>query len=509
MRSADVAFGTKSALARFAHGQPHPFPFRRISLKRQRVNPPTPASQPTPLPGFRRFADGLSARLFALTLGAILLTEFLIFIPSVGAVRTQWLQERVAAARIAALALEAAPMREVSDELSEALLMKAEVLAVAELEDDMRFQLLAPAGPINGPVRTVDLRNSTAMGRSAAALPEYFAPEGEILIVMAEGSDEGRVIEIVVPQEPLKATLVSFGWSVAGLALIIALVAAVLIYTVLDALVVRPMKRVTVSVEQFSRDPGSWTRRLSPTTRRDEIGRAQNALSGMEEAVADAFRQRAHLAELGGAVAKINHDLRNSLASAQLVSDVLAKSEDPRVKRAAPRLERALERAIELATATLDYGKAAPRPPKIQPVSLRMVLLEAADEALNGSGTALEADVPLQMVINSDPDHLHRIASNLLRNAAEAMAQAATPDPRIRITLERDALVFRDNGPGLPDRAREHLFKPFAGSTRANGTGLGLVIAHELSEALGGELSLMETGEAGAAFRLTLPGLSV
>lgn len=459
------------------------------------------------LPGARRLTENLSARLFALTLGAILMTEFLIFIPSASGLRTQWLQERAAAARIASLALEAAPMREVSDELASSLLKKAELLAVAELEDDMRFQLLAPAKSIEGPMRSLDLRGSNMMSRSMAALSEYFAPRGEILIVTAEGADETRVIEFVVPQAPLKAALTAFAWRVAGLSLIIGLVAAVLIYAVLDALVVRPIKRVTVSVEQFSRDPGSWSRRLSPTPRRDEIGRAQNALSGMEEAVADAFRQRSHLAELGSAVAKINHDLRNSLASAQLVSDVLARSEDPRVTRAAPRLERALERAIELATATLDYGKAAPRAPKIQSVSLRNVIAEAADEALNGSSALLPLGIPEAARVETDPDHLHRIAANLLRNAAEALQQTSRPDPSISVTLESGALVFRDNGPGLPEKARENLFRPFAGSGRPGGTGLGLVIAHELATALGGDLSLLETGDNGTAFRLALPGL--
>jgi signal transduction histidine kinase len=449
----------------------------------------------------------LAVRLFALTLGAILFTEFLIFIPSASGLRTQWLTERVSAARIASLALEAAPMREVSDELAESLLMKAEVLAVAEIEDDMRFQLLAPKVPIEGPTRAVDLRTSTMIGRSLAALSEYIAPRDEVLIVSADGSAEGRFLEIVLPQAPLKASMIAFAWRIAGLSLIIALVAAVLIYAVLDGLVVRPVKRVTISVEQFSKDPGSWTRRLSPTARRDEIGRAQNALSGMEEAVADAFRQRAHLAELGSAVAKINHDLRNSLASAQLVSDVLAKSEDPRVLRAAPRLERALERAIELASATLDYGKAAPRPPKLQTVTVRTVLLEAADEALNGGSTGITVDVPPDLTLETDPDHLYRIASNLLRNAAEAMSHAGKPDPHIRIATGRGALIFRDNGPGLPEKARDNLFKPFAGSTRTNGTGLGLVIAHELAAALGGELTLLETSDAGTAFRLALPGL--
>jgi signal transduction histidine kinase len=456
----------------------------------------------------RRLTESLAARLFALTLGAILLTEALVFIPTASNARTQWLNERAQAARIAALALEAAPMREVSEELSSSLLEKAEVLAVTEVEDDMRFQLLAPAMEIEeAPTRFVDLRGGGMVGRSFAALGEYFAPEGEMLVILAEGSESGRVIEVVVPQAPLKQAMIDLAWRVASLSLIIALVAAVVIYLVLNALVVGPVRRVTVSVEQFSRDPGSWTRRLSPTRRRDEIGRAQNALAGMEEVVADSFRQRAHLAELGSAVAKINHDLRNSLASAQLVSDGLARSEDPRVQRAAPRLKRALERAIELATATLDYGKAAPRAPVMQTVRLLSVLQGAAEEALVENGVKIEIGVPETLVIRSDADHLHRIAANLIRNAAEAMRQVETPSPLIRIRIENGALLFADNGPGLPEKTQENLFRPFSGSGRVGGTGLGLVIAHELAQALGGNLTLAATGPDGTAFRLALPGL--
>lgn len=474
------------------------------------MTPPPPA----PGPGLtgraaRRVTDSLAARLFALTLGAILITEALVFIPSASAVRTQWLNERVQAARIAALALEAAPMRAVSDELSQNLLEKAEVLAVTELQDEMRVQLLAPAVPIEeGRTRFIDLRQSGMMERTLAALGEYFAPSGEVLVIIAEGFEAGRVVEVVVPQAPLKRAMTDFAWRAAALSLIIALAAAVVIYFVLDKLVVRPVRRVTVSVEQFSRDPGGWTRRLTGTRRRDEIGRAQNALSGMEEAVADAFRQRAHLAELGSAVAKINHDLRNSLASAQLVSDSLARSEDPRVQRAAPRLKRALERAIELATATLDYGKAAPRAPVLQTVRPRIVLEGAAEEALVGNGVAIDIGVPETLVLHTDADHLHRIAANLIRNAAEAMRLAETPAPHIAVRLKDGALEFADNGPGLPETARENLFRPFQGSGRMGGTGLGLVIAHELAEALGGKLSLAATGPQGTVFRLTLPGLA-
>ena len=66
---------------------------------------------------------------------------------------------------------------------------------------------------------------------------------------------------------------------------------------------------------------------------------------------------RARLAALGEAVAKINHDLRNMLTSAQIASERLAQSGDPKVAQALPRLERALDRAIKLATGVLAYGK--------------------------------------------------------------------------------------------------------------------------------------------------------
>ena len=228
----------------------------------------------------------------------------------------------------------------------------------------------------------------------------------------------------------------------------------------------------------------------------------------MEETVATSFRNRAHLAELGTAVAKINHDLRNSLASAQLVSDVLARSEDPRVQKAAPRLERALERAISLATQTLDYGKATPQAARMEPVVLHAVLDEAAAEALAiHPGVGWDNRVPANVKVNADPDHLHRIISNLIRNAAEAMAPQAEGGSRIIASLSPQGLDLADTGPGLPDSARENLFKPFAGSSRSSGTGLGLVIARELAQGMGGDLVLASTGPEGTVFRLTLPGL--
>tara|TARA_R110000787_G_scaffold4726_24_gene18002 strand:+ start:7322 stop:8752 length:1431 start_codon:yes stop_codon:yes gene_type:complete len=459
-------------------------------------------------PSFARWFESLSFRLFALTLASILLVEGLIFVPSASGFRNAWLQERVQAARTAALALDAAPSRSVSDELSDELLMSAEVLAVTEIEDDMRFQLLSAQQSISGEMYGLDLRGSTMVGRSFSAMGAFFAPDDRVLVILADGSAPGRVIEIVVPQAPMKAAMYAYARRIAALSLLIAFIAAGIIYVMLHLLVVRPMRRVTLSAEQFRDDPGAWTRRLPPTRRRDEIGRAQNALSDMEETVASSFRNRAHLAELGSAVAKINHDLRNSLASAQLVSDVLARSEDPRVQKAAPRLERALERAISLATDTLDYGKATPQAARIERVSLHSILEEAAGEALaTHPGADWHNTVPVDAKVNADPDHLHRILSNLIRNAAEAMSAQSDGAARITAALSEHGLDLTDTGPGLPESARGNLFKPFVGSARRNGTGLGLVIARELAQGMGGDLVLASTGPDGTMFRLTLPGL--
>lgn len=468
----------------------------------------TALARDLPAPTLSRWFESLSFRLFALTIVSILLVEGLIFVPSASGFRNAWLQERVQAARTAALALDAAPSRSVSDDLSDELLMSAEVLAVTEIEDDMRVQLLPAQQAITGQMHGLDLRGSTMVSRSFAAMGSFFAPDDRILVILADGSAPGRVMEIVVPQAPLKAAMLAYARRIAALSLLIALVAATIIYVMLHFLVVRPMRRVTLSAEQFRDDPGAWTRRLPPTSRRDEIGRAQNALADMEETVATSFRNRAHLAELGTAVAKINHDLRNSLASAQLVSDVLARSEDPRVQKAAPRLERALERAISLATQTLDYGKATPQAARLEPVSLHAVLDESATEALAiHPGVGWDNKVPADVSVNADPDHLHRIISNLIRNAAEAMASQAEGGARIIASLSPRGLDLADTGPGLPDSARENLFKPFAGSSRSSGTGLGLVIARELAQGMGGDLKLASTGPDGTVFRLSLPGL--
>lgn len=450
---------------------------------------------------------GLSSRILGLAIIFVLIVEAVVFLPSAANYRANWIETRVEQARIAVLALDAAPDRMVSEGLSDALLMRAEVLGVAEIGEDTRTQLLRPKEPPKDPplmVNTDNLRSLKAIGETLGAL---FGSPDRLMIIEDHDADMGS-LEIIVPIAPLKEGLADFAGRIILLSLFIALAVGALIYLALYLYVVRPVQRVTASVEQFRDNPRDWTRRLPETRRTDQIGRAQNALAELESAVQGAFRQRERLAQLGEAIAKINHDLRNSLAAAQLVSDGLQRSEDPKVQRAAPRLERALERAINLAQATLNFGKGESVEADLRTIELAPALDEALEEALAPHASVsrkVSCQVPTCL---ADAEFLHRILVNLTRNAAQAMVKHETPDPQLGVIVENidGAVEIRvsDNGPGIPSRVREKLFQAFSASGSRDGTGLGLAIARELAEAMGAELSLVKSDASGTEFRLKL-----
>lgn len=445
--------------------------------------------------------DSLSSRLLVLTIGAILLIELVIFIPSSVGQRDTWIDNRVQAARIAALALQAAPSQMVSEELSVELLNNAEVLTVAEIGGGIRQLLLAPETPVEGTMVTIDRTAETFLDRLSHTISTAFTPPERILRVVDVSNDEGYLIEILVPEDPLKQDLEAFSHRIFGLSLLISIGAGGLVFLLLLFLVVRPMQHVTEQIMRFRNDPSQIIGNQARTSRRDEIGGAQNALADMEEVVSDAFRQRERLARLGEAVAKINHDLRNSLAAAQLVSDGLSQSDDPRVQRALPRLERALERGINLTQSTLQYGKAETPKPVLQQVNLHDAVQEAAFEALAGSNALKFVNqVPPEAEAEADPDHVHRILSNLIGNAARATQEARGSDGTITASLADGGLAITDNGPGLPRKALENLFQAFTSSTSRGGTGLGLTIARDLARIMGGDIVLKSSGPDGTSF---------
>ena len=98
--------------------------------------------------------------------------------------------------------------------------------------------------------------------------------------------------------------------------------------------------------------------------------------------------------------------------------------------------------------------------------------------------------------------------ANLARNARQAIEATGRPGTIELSAGEDDGewwLRVGDTGPGLPAKAREHLFEAFQGGARKGGTGLGLAIAAELVRGHGGRLDLMRSDAEGTEFLIRLP----
>lgn len=461
----------------------------------------------------------LSTKLLLLTGLFVMLAEVLIFVPSVANFRLNWLNDRLTAAQLASLAAEASPNGDVPQMLRNELLRTAQVKAVALKRNDQRqlilnadmpvaidasFDLSMPGGSTSGLIGRLD-----AIWDAVDVL--FGSGTRTFRIVGRPSSGAGDIIEIVLPEAPLKAAMLGFGLNILLLSIIISVITAALVYLSLNTLLVRPIMRVADNMLHFSNQPEDASRIIIPTGRGDEIGTAERELAHMQTELSLLLHQKSRLAALGLAVSKINHDLRNMLASAQLLSDRLAYSEDPTVQRFAPKLIASLDRAIAFCNDTLRFGRAEEAAPRRDQMLLMPLVTEVADNLglPREDIIAWRADMDTTLRVDADRDQLYRVLSNLTRNAVQAIESGgADAKGGINIIARRTGrnvqIIISDDGPGFPPRAREHLFQAFQGSTRRGGTGLGLAIAFELIAAHGGAMRLLDTPQ-GATFEILIP----
>jgi signal transduction histidine kinase len=402
------------------------------------------------------------------------------------------------------LAIEASPAGQLDQNLTDKLLSGVGAQSVAVHRADGSVLRLERAVPPK-PDFTIDLTHPNVLLAIQGSFRTLLGQHNRVLRVLGpEGPAGADMAEVLLEEAPLRAELWDFGVRILELSLVLSLITAALVYVSLHWLLVRPMRRITGSMMAFRDDPEDASRIISASGRRDEIGLAERELGVMQKTVQQALGQRARLAALGTAVTKINHDLRNILATARLVTDGLTASAAPEVRRVAPRLLDAIDRAIGLCTKTLDFSREG-TPPLAPSRFLLAPLIDEIGPGLGISETDLTIDcaIPPDLAIDADRDQLYRVFTNLARNAVEAGAH------RLRISAVRDGgtvvIDVADDGPGLPPKARENLFRPFFGSARPGGSGLGLSIARELVRAHGGDLALAASTGAGTVFRVNLP----
>jgi len=457
-----------------------------------------------------RFLNTLSGRFLMLTTVFVMLAEVLIFVPSVSRFREDYLRLRLERAQIASLALLASDDM-ISEDLERELLENAGVFNVVLRRDEMRQLVLS--SPIPSPVdASYDLREPTRLSLIRGAFADLTDSRNRVIRVIGQPVRQaGLLIEVTIESGPMRREMIEYGLRILSFSAVISVLTAILLFLAVQRLLVAPIRRVVAHMSSYAEAPEDARRVIEPTARVVELREAEDALQSLQTQLTGALRQKERLAQLGGAVAKISHDLRNILTTAQLFADRMEISEDPAVKRAAPKLVNSIARAVNLCESTLTFGRAEEPPPRLA----RFMLAGLVAEVLEGERPAAEAgeiefvtDVAPNLTIRADSEQLHRVLLNLVRNARQAI-EATKKAGTVEVGAGEDDgfwwIRVGDTGPGLPERAKAHLFQPFQGGTRKGGTGLGLAISAELVRGHGGRLELVRSDEEGTEFMIRLP----
>ena len=455
------------------------------------------------------FLNSLSGRFLILTTVFVIVAEVLIFVPSVARFREDYILSRLARAQIASLALLAAD-RMIDPKLESELLRNAEVYNVVLRRDEVRELVLS--SPIPQTVdATFDLREAPAWVLIRDAIRTLLDSREKVIRVIGDPVKQaGLLIEVTMPTTPLRAAMIDYGLRILALSAVISIVTASMLFLAVRRLLVVPIKRVVAHMSAYAEAPEDARLFIEPRAGVRELRDAETALQTMQRQLTAALKQKERLAQLGGAVAKISHDLRNILTTAQLFADRMEESDDPAVRRAAPKLVASISRAVNLCESTLAFGKAEEPPPALMRFMLKGLITEVAESERLAAPENIEivVDVAPNLAIRADHEQLHRILTNLTRNARQAIEGTGKGGTIELGAGEAEAdwwIRVGDTGPGLPQRVLDHLYEPFHAGTRKGGTGLGLAIAAELVRGHGGRLELVRTGADGTEFLLRIP----
>jgi signal transduction histidine kinase len=242
---------------------------------------------------------------------------------------------------------------------------------------------------------------------------------------------------------------------------------------------------------------------------RAEVARLQDELSSANAQL----RRAQELAALGEMAAGIAHEIRNPLGSIRLYANILEGDlrDRPCQREIAGKIGSAVRGLDHIVSDVLDFARELRVRPAICDTS---AILGRAIDACRERIVSAQAEIRCppghaSMELECDPDLLHQALTNLIRNAADAVAENADGRPR-RITLgvepacDTVEIVVEDTGPGMPEDVRQRMFNPFF-TTRHAGTGLGLAIVHRIIDAHQGRIEVSNTPDGGARIAVVVP----
>ena len=298
------------------------------------------------------------------------------------------------------------------------------------------------------------------------------------------------------------------------------LVVTILLATVLSYLVARTVTRPLAAVTSAMREvaaTGDLTRKVSVRSRAwdDEDARLlATAFNTLTDSIARFQREAAQkdrLTSLGRLSTVIAHEIRNPLmiiraSLASLWSDDIKSSER---REALADIDEETRRLNRIVTEVLDFSK--PIRFELGEAQVNDICRASSAAAWAGSTAPpvqLDLDPGIPPVV-TDAERLRTALINILTNARHASEDAAagTATPVVvstRCDSDRIAVTVRDRGNGITAEDMTHIFDPFF-TTRRAGTGLGLPIAKNIIDGLGGSLSVESWPENGTEIRIELP----
>lgn len=222
--------------------------------------------------------------------------------------------------------------------------------------------------------------------------------------------------------------------------------------------------------------------------------------------VRDELIRKTRLAALGQVSASIAHDLRNPLGAVRNASYLLKRrlpKDQPALLEHVSIIEQEVVKADRIITSLLDITRA--RSPKKQPVDLGSLARAAWSRCDPPPGVGFRVELPQEpFIVQADQDQMSQVFSNLIGNAADALAGKGECIVEAKREPPFDIVIVRDTGPGWSPDVRESLFEPLV-TTKTSGTGLGLAICRRIIESHGGQIEAIDADPRGAAVRIRLP----
>ncbi len=447
-------------------------------------------------------SDSISARFILLSLLSGALAILIMSGPAIWRIGSLWLHDRIQTAHLASLALSTGMPYAADPELHERLLNHTGILSIKVFPSSGAAPLLLGPDIAADTTYDQDFGLLSTMHFTFSIL--FSRHDGAVRVRGISAQSDMPVIEVTLSRKMLRDDLMTEIRSVFIVGVFTTALIAILLYVAVQTSLVSRLRNLTTTRGRCRAAPEDQRRVISPSGALDEIGAAEQALRQMQIDLRDALVTRAHLAAIGTAVSKIQHDLRGTLSSLIVASDRLEDSPDPEVRNLAPTMIAALDRAVEMCRTSLTYARQGSFSLTIERVNLSHLVQELFQaERLAYAGRLTNAVEP-GVEAFADPGLLHRALANLVRNALEASAPSVTI--AAAMSQEGTEIIVSDTGTGIPPLLLSKLFVPFLTSGGAGKVGLGLSIAREIMQAHGGSIELRESGQDGTRFRLWIPG---